>query len=69
MYENTYPESDMQKGIEMLSEVKEVIINAFEAKTRLERKQIAQMMDAETWFSALLKNLQNCSLRGIVFMV
>jgi ATP-dependent Clp protease protease subunit len=57
LYENTYPESDMQKGIEMLSEVKEVIINAFEAKTRLERKQIAQMMDAETWFSALLKNL------------
>jgi hypothetical protein len=33
LYENTYPESDMQKGIEMLSEVKEVIINAFEAKT------------------------------------
>jgi ATP-dependent Clp protease protease subunit len=45
-------ESDMQKGIEMLAEVKEAIINAFEAKTGLERKQIAQMMDAETWFSA-----------------
>lgn len=45
-------ESDMQKGIEMLSEVKEAIINAFEAKTGLPRKQIAQMMDAETWFSA-----------------
>ncbi len=45
-------ESDMQKGIEMLSEVKEAIINAFEAKTGLERKQIAQMMNAETWFSA-----------------
>ena len=45
-------ESDMQKGIEMLSEVKEAIINAFEAKTGLKRKQIGQMMDAETWFSA-----------------
>jgi ATP-dependent Clp protease protease subunit len=45
-------ESDMQEGIEMLSEVKEAIINAFEAKTGLERKQIAKMMDAETWFSA-----------------
>jgi len=41
-----------QEGIEMLSEVKEAIINAFEAKTGLERKQIAKMMDAETWFSA-----------------
>ena len=45
-------ESDMQKGIEMLSEVKEAIINAFEFKTGLERKQIAKMMNAETWFSA-----------------
>jgi ATP-dependent Clp protease protease subunit len=45
-------ESDMQEGIEMLSEVKEAIINAFEAKTGLERKQIAKMMDTETWFSA-----------------
>lgn len=45
-------ESDMQKGIEMLAEVKEAIINAFEFKTGLERKQIAKMMNAETWFSA-----------------
>jgi ATP-dependent Clp protease protease subunit len=45
-------ETDMQKGIEILSECKEAIINAFEAKTGLERKRIAQMMDAETWFSA-----------------
>ena len=45
-------ESDMQKGIEMLVEVKEAIINAFEAKTGLQRKRIAQMMDAETWMSA-----------------
>lgn len=45
-------ESDMQKGVEMLAEVKEAIINAFHAKTGLPRKQIAKMMDAETWFSA-----------------
>lgn len=45
-------EADMQKARAMLSEVKEAIINAFEAKTGLKRKQIAKMMDAETWFSA-----------------
>ena len=45
-------ETDMQKGMEMLSEVKESIINAFEKKTGLTRKEISKMMDAETWFSA-----------------
>ncbi len=45
-------ESDMQKGMEMLSEVKESIINAFEAKTGLPREEIARMMNAETWMSA-----------------
>ena len=44
--------TDMQEGIEMLSEVKEAIINAFEAKTGLKREEIAKMMNAETWFSA-----------------
>lgn len=45
-------EADMQKGMEMLVEVKEAIINAFEAKTGLARAEISRMMDAETWFSA-----------------
>lgn len=45
-------ETDMQKGIEMLCEVKEAIINAFETKTGLARKEIAKMMNAETWMSA-----------------
>ncbi len=45
-------ETDMQEGMEMLSEVKKAIINAFEAKTGLKRTQIATMMDSETWFSA-----------------
>ncbi len=45
-------EADMQKGMEMLAEVKEAIVNAFEAKTGLARAEISRMMDAETWFSA-----------------
>lgn len=44
--------SDLQSGIDMLSEVKESIINAYEQKTGLSRSKISKMMDAETWFSA-----------------
>lgn len=44
--------SDLQSGIDMLSEVKESIINAYEQKTGLSRTKISKMMDAETWFSA-----------------
>lgn len=44
--------ADLQTGIEMLSEVKESIINAYELKTGLSRSKISKMMDAETWFSA-----------------
>ncbi|WP_394870318.1 head maturation protease, ClpP-related [Clostridium butyricum] len=44
--------SDFQSGIDMLSEVKEGIINAYEKKTELPRNKISKMMDAETWFSA-----------------
>ena len=42
----------MQKAIDMLSEVKESIMNAYEIKSGLERKQISKMMDAETWLNA-----------------
>ena len=45
-------ESDLQSGIDMLSEVKESIINAYEQKTGLPRNKISKMMDAETWFSS-----------------
>lgn len=45
-------ESDMKRGIEVLSEVKEGIINAYETKTGLPRNKISQMMDRETWMSA-----------------
>jgi len=44
--------ADLQSGIEMLNEVKESIINAYENKTGLSRSKIAKMMDNETWFSA-----------------
>lgn len=44
--------SDLQSGIDMLSEIKESIINAYEQKTGMARTKISKMMDAETWFSA-----------------
>ena len=43
---------EMEKAIEMLSEVKESIINAYEIKTGLPRKQLAKMMDNTTWMNA-----------------
>ena len=43
---------DMSKAIDMLSEVKESIINAYEIKTGLPRKQLAKMMDETTWMNA-----------------
>nr|DAE76802.1 MAG TPA: Putative ATP dependent Clp protease [Bacteriophage sp.] len=44
--------NDMQKAIEMLNEVKESIINAYEIKTGLSRAKLAHLMDAETWMNA-----------------
>lgn len=44
--------ADMEKAIDMLSEVKESIINAYELKTSLPRKQLAKMMDEESWMNA-----------------
>ena len=43
---------DMQKAISMLNEVKESILNAYEAKTGLTRAKLSHMMDDETWFNA-----------------
>lgn len=45
-------ETDMVKAKEMLSEVKESIINAYEVKTNLPRNKISEMMDNETWMSS-----------------
>lgn len=43
---------DMEKVIEMLDEVKESIINAYEIKTNLNRKELSHMMDSTTWMNA-----------------
>lgn len=43
---------EMQRAIEMLAEVKESIINAYEIKTGLSRAKISRLMDAESWFNA-----------------
>jgi ATP-dependent Clp protease protease subunit len=43
---------DMQKAIEMLNEVKESIINAYEIKTSLSRAKLSRLMDEETWMNA-----------------
>ena len=42
----------MTKAIELLEEVKESIINAYEIKTGLSRTVLSHMMDAETWMNA-----------------
>ena len=44
--------AEMQRAKNMLDEVKEGIINAYEVRTGLPRQQLSDMMDAETWLSA-----------------
>lgn len=44
--------ADMEKAIEMLSSVKDSIINAYEIKTGLSRAKLSHLMDAETWMDA-----------------
>lgn len=41
--------NDMKRAADMLNEVKESIINAYELKTHLSRSKIARMMDDESW--------------------
>ena len=43
---------EMSKAIDMLSEIKESIINAYEIKTNLSRDEISKMMDSECWMNA-----------------
>lgn len=43
---------DMEKAIEMLDEVKEGIINAYEIRTGLSHTQLSHMMDETTWMNA-----------------
>ena len=44
--------SEMKRAIDMLAEVKESIINAYEIKTGLSRTKLSHLMDAETWMDA-----------------
>lgn len=44
---------EMEHAIDMLSEVKESIINAYELKTSQPRKMLSKMMDEETWMNAM----------------
>jgi len=43
---------DMKKTIDMLAQVKESIINAYEIKTNLPRSKLSNLMDSETWMNA-----------------
>ena len=43
---------EMRKAIQMLDEVKESIINAYEMRTGLSRARLAHLMSSETWLNA-----------------
>lgn len=43
---------EMQQAIEMLNEVKESIINAYEIRTGISRSKLSHMMDDTTWMNA-----------------
>jgi ATP-dependent Clp protease protease subunit len=43
---------DMKHMADVLDEVKESLINAYQAKTKKSRKKISEMLDNETWMSA-----------------
>lgn len=44
--------NEMEKAIAMLAEVKESIINAYAAKTKLARAEISHLMESESYLSA-----------------
>ena len=44
--------NEMQKAIDMLSEVKESIMNAYAIKTGLSRAKLSHLMESETWMNA-----------------
>lgn len=43
---------EMKKAGMMLDEVKESIMNAYEIKTGLNRSELSNLMNAESWFNA-----------------
>lgn len=44
--------NEMQKAIDVLEEVKESIINAYQIKTGLQRAKLSRLMEDETWMNA-----------------
>lgn len=44
--------AEIARAQQMLSEVKESLINAYEIKTGLARSELSRLMDAETWMNA-----------------
>ncbi|MEN6325797.1 MAG: head maturation protease, ClpP-related [Syntrophomonas sp.] len=44
--------SDMRKAADVLDEVKETIVSAYQIKTGRSRNKISKLMDEETWMSA-----------------
>ena len=43
--------AEMRKAVQLLDEVKESIINAYEIKTGLSRARLSHFMDSETWMN------------------
>ncbi|MCD8325118.1 MAG: Clp protease ClpP [Lachnospiraceae bacterium] len=43
---------EMRKAMQMLDEVKESIINAYEMKSGLSRRELSKLMDSEYWMNA-----------------
>ena len=43
---------EMEKAINVLTEIKESIINAYELRTHLPRNKLAKLMEDETWLNA-----------------
>lgn len=43
---------DLEKAIDMLNEVKNSIINAYQAKTGMSRSKLSKLMEDETWMDA-----------------
>ncbi len=56
---------EMASAIDMLDQVKESIVNAYEIKTSLPRKQISKMMDETTWMNAM-KAIELGFIDGII---
>ncbi|MCD4556978.1 head maturation protease, ClpP-related [Schaalia sp. lx-100] len=44
--------TELSRAVEMLSAVKESIINAYELRTGMQRAKLARLMDEETWMDA-----------------